>query len=61
MYSNIIDQMITYVYQKGVANKILQSMDRIRNEYDKVQARRWPTELLQNARDLAYDDQPVRV
>lgn len=61
MYSDIINQKIGRVYQKGVANKILQSMDRIRNEYDEVQARRWPTELLQNARDLAFSDEPVRV
>lgn len=61
MYTELIDQMIGQVYQKGVASKILQSMDRIRNEFDPVQARRWPTELLQNARDLAYPDRPVRV
>ena len=61
MYAELIDQKISQVYQKGVANKILQSMDRIRNEFDPVQARRWPTELLQNARDLAYPDRPVRV
>lgn len=61
MYSTIIDQNIGQVHRKGVANKILQSMDRIRNEYDEVQARRWPTELLQNARDLAYPDEPVSI
>lgn len=61
MYTELIDQAIGQVYQKGVANKILQSMDRIRNESDPVQARRWPTELLQNARDLAYPNRPVRV
>ncbi len=61
MYAELIDKKISQVYQKGVANKILQSMDRIRNEFDPVQARRWPTELLQNARDLAYPNRPVRV
>ncbi|MDE6590791.1 MAG: ATP-binding protein, partial [Oscillospiraceae bacterium] len=61
MYTELIDQTISQVYQKGVASKILQSMDRIRNEFDPVQARRWPTELLQNARDLAYPSRPVRV
>lgn len=30
MYTELIDQTISQVYQKGVANKILQSMDRIR-------------------------------
>lgn len=61
MYAELINQTISQVHQKGVASKILQSMDRIRNEFDPIQARRWPTELLQNARDLAYPQRPVRV
>lgn len=61
MYTTLINEKISHVYRKGVAAKILQGMDRIRNEFDEVQARRWPTELLQNARDLAYDNLPVRV
>ena len=42
MYAELIDQKIGQVYQKGVATKILQGMDRIRNEFDETQARRWP-------------------
>lgn len=61
MYASLIDQTIRRVYQKGVATKILQGMDRIRNEFDEIQARRWPTELLQNARDLSAPERPVRV
>lgn len=61
MYAELIDREIGLVYQKGVATKILQGMDRIRNEFDVTQARRWPTELLQNARDLSEPGQPVRV
>lgn len=61
MYTDFINQTISQVYQKGVATKILQGMDRIRNEFDEVQARRWPTELLQNARDLSVSGRPVRV
>ncbi|MBD5083779.1 MAG: hypothetical protein HDT33_01600 [Clostridiales bacterium] len=61
MYAELIDREIGQVYQKGVATKILQGMDRIRNEFDVTQARRWPTELLQNARDLSESGQPVRV
>lgn len=61
MYAELIDQKIGQVYQKGVATKILQGMDRIRNEFDVTQARRWPTELLQNARDLSDPGVPVRV
>ena len=61
MYADLINRAITAVHQKGVATKILQGMDRIRNEFDEVQARRWPTELLQNARDLSTPDRPVKV
>ena len=61
MYADLINKAINAVHQKGVATKILQGMDRIRNEFDEVQARRWPTELLQNARDLSTPDRPVRV
>ena len=61
MYADLINQTISQVYQKGVATKILQGMDHIRNEFDELQARRWPTELLQNARDLSVSGRPVRV
>jgi hypothetical protein len=60
-YSAMIDENIGNVYQAGIATKILQHMDRIRNVSDKGQARRWVMELLQNARDIAYEDKPVKV
>ena len=39
-YSDIINQSIEKVYQNGIAAKILQHMDRIRNVSDIGQARR---------------------
>lgn len=60
-YQNYIDQAIQTVYENGVAKKILQHMDFIRNRSDMQQARRWGMELLQNARDVAYPDQGVRI
>lgn len=36
-------------------------MDRIRNVSDLSQSRRWVMELLQNARDISYENQSVRV
>ncbi len=60
-YSQLIDASIGRVYQTGIATKILQHMDRIRNVSDITQARRWVMELFQNSRDAAYEDQPVRV
>jgi hypothetical protein len=60
-YGDIIDANVENVYRNGVASKILQHMDRIRNASDIRQARRWVMELLQNSRDVAYKDQQVRV
>lgn len=60
-YSTIINESIEKVYQNGIATKILQHMDRIRNVSDLGQARRWIMELLQNSQDTAYTGQAVRV
>lgn len=60
-YSARIDQSISSIHLAGIATKILQHMDRVRNVSDLSQARRWGMELLQNARDVSYDNQPVRV
>ena len=40
-YQTLIEQNIGTVYQAGIATKILQHMDRIRNVSDVSQARRW--------------------
>lgn len=61
MYRELIDKSIGNVYQAGIATKILQYMNKIRNESDITQARRWVMELLQNARDLSFEDRPVNV
>lgn len=60
-YKSIIDSAINSVYRAGIANKILQHMDRIRNVNDEGQARRWVMELLQNCGDTAYENKPVSV
>ena len=60
-YHDIIASNIDGVYQDGIATKILQHMDRIRNMSDISQARRWVMELLQNARDCSYKDTGVKV
>lgn len=60
-YQALIEQNIETVYQTGIATKILQHMDRIRNVSDVSQARRWVMELFQNSRDAAYEDQPVKI
>lgn len=60
-YRDIIKLNIDGVYQDGIATKILQHMDRIRNMSDISQSRRWVMELLQNARDCSYKDTGVKV
>lgn len=60
-YQELINQSIGNVYQAGIATKILQHMGRIRNSSDTNQARRWVMELLQNARDVAWKDEMVKV
>lgn len=60
-YEQLINQSIGNVYQAGIATKILQHMGRIRNSSDQNQARRWVMELLQNARDVAWQDSMVKV
>lgn len=60
-YREIINQKIGAVYQAGIATKIMQHMGRIRNSSDLNQARRWVMELLQNAGDVAWPGEPVKV
>lgn len=60
-YKQIINESIQKVFEKGIATRILQYMDGIRNAFDIAQARRWVMELLQNAQDLAWEDRAVKV
>lgn len=60
-YSNLMEAQRDEVYLKGVATKILQHMDRIRNVSDLSRSRRWVMELIQNARDLAYPEEKVKI
>ena len=60
-YTDLINKNIGMVYQKGIATKILQHMDRIRNVSDLSLARRWVMELFQNSRDVSYKDQSVKI
>ncbi|MCR5431550.1 MAG: hypothetical protein K6E95_03230 [Lachnospiraceae bacterium] len=58
-YKDIINTSIGTVYSAGIANRILQYMDKIRNVSDEGQARRWGMELLQNCADTAYEGKNV--
>lgn len=60
-YGDRIAEQLENVQLRGATNKILQFMQKIRNEYDEGQARRWPIELLQNGCDVAYPGESIRV
>ena len=60
-YKDEINNRIDDVYQRGIALKIAEHMDRIRNGYSIDLARRWPLELLQNAVDACSGNRKVKV
>lgn len=60
-YTELIEQQKTKTYLKGVATKILQYMDKVRNESSFDSTRRWVLELLQNAVDLHHEGKSVDV
>lgn len=60
-YKGEIKDRMGAVYQRGIALKILEQMDRIRNNSNLTFARRWPQELLQNSVDACGEGRPVRV
>lgn len=60
-YLTYVEEALIQVYENGIAKKILQHMDFIRNSSDLQQARRWGMELIQNARDVAYEGKQVSI
>jgi len=48
-------------YERGVATKIIDLMDKMRLSNDGTAERRWIWELLQNAKDVCYDDGQVSI
>lgn len=60
-YKEIMNDKNRSVLDAAIATKILQHMDRVRNNSHEGQARRWVWELIQNAKDCAYPGQPVSI
>lgn len=60
-YKDIMITMAEVVQDAGVSTKILQHMDRIRNNKSEESARRWVWELIQNAKDVAREGYPVNI
>ncbi|MBP0965432.1 MAG: DUF3883 domain-containing protein [Oscillospiraceae bacterium] len=61
MYREKLDEIMYSVNNKAISTKILQHMDKIRNNDDEGQARRFVWELIQNAKDVAREDIPLKI
>ena len=60
-YASLATSLIGDIHNTGISTKILQLMQRVRNNSDERYALRWLSELLQNTRDCAYKDQGVKI
>ena len=60
-YTGLATTLIGDIHNTGISTKILQFMQKVRNNSDERYALRWVSELLQNTRDCAYKDQGVKI
>lgn len=60
-YINKIDDSKQKVYNLSVATRILDLVDKLRLNSNDNDERRWVWELLQNAKDVAFDNQAVSI
>lgn len=60
-YRAIMQEQSRDVHNAAIATKIVQLMDRLRDNSYEGQARRWIWELIQNAKDAAADGVPVKI
>ena len=60
-YTTLATKLIGDIHNTGISTKILQFMQKVRNNSDERYALRWVSELLQNTRDCAYKDQGIKI
>ena len=60
-YQSKITELLGSIHNTSVSTKIIQFMQRVKNNSDERYALRWISELLQNTRDCSYKDQKVRI
>ena len=60
-YISKIEESKDKVYHHAIATKILDLMDKLRLDENENSSRRWVWELMQNAKDVAYDDIGVSI
>ena len=60
-YTSLATNIIGEIHNTGISTKILQFMQKVKNNSDERYTLRWVSELLQNTRDCAYKDQGVKI
>lgn len=60
-YVKYIEESKQKVYNQSVATRILDLVDKLRLNSNENDQRRWIWELIQNAKDCAFDNQPVSI
>lgn len=60
-YVKYIEESKQKVYNQSVATRILDLVDKLRLNSNENDQRRWIWELIQNAKDVAFDNQPVSI
>lgn len=60
-YKNLMEEQTRSVFDAAIATKILQHISKVRDSSGDGQARRWIWELIQNAKDAAFPNEPVNI
>lgn len=60
-YTKKLDESKLKVYNQSVATRILDLVEKLRLNSNENNMRRWVWELIQNAKDVAYDNRPVSI
>lgn len=60
-YNSKIKQSRGKAYNQHIATKILDLLEKLKSEQSENSSRRWVWELLQNAKDVAYEERQIRI
>lgn len=60
-YEDIIEESEQKAYEQAIATKILDLMDNLRKSRSTEKSRRWIWELIQNAKDVSYENEQISI
>lgn len=60
-YKDIIEESQRKVYERAIATKILDLMENLRKSRSTENSRRWIWELIQNAKDVSYENEQISI